>query len=97
MTALKDDKRPPRNGWAPGGYYCSCKTCNIQFAGDKRATLCADCAYKLPWPPAPIPELNDKLALVIYFETEQDREEFIQAFHEVKPNCRTVKLDMPSR
>lgn len=42
---LKDDKRPQLFGWAPGGYFCKCSECGHSFAGDKRATTCADCAY----------------------------------------------------
>lgn len=42
----KDDARPPNNGWAPGTYYCRCFTCGEAFVGDKRATKCADCAYR---------------------------------------------------
>lgn len=42
---MKDSKLPPIGGWAPGGYLCVCLDCNAQFAGDKRATQCADCAY----------------------------------------------------
>lgn len=42
----KDD-RAPRVGWAPGGYLCECSKCHIRFIGDKRATMCADCAYRI--------------------------------------------------
>lgn len=41
---------------------------------------------------AATPELASKLALVVYFENEQDREEFMAAIHEAKPNMRTVKI-----
>ena len=43
---LKPDKRPPIGGWAAGNYTCTCAVCRSQFAGDKRAIICADCAYK---------------------------------------------------
>jgi hypothetical protein len=47
----KEDSRPKRYRWAPGGYYCECFHCKELFIGDKRATTCADCAYKdLPEP-----------------------------------------------
>ncbi len=54
------DQRPKRYGWAPGSYMGSCggEGCRSKsvedkvFIGDKRATMCADCAYALPWPPA---------------------------------------------
>jgi hypothetical protein len=50
--------RPQRHGWAPGGYLCKCHGAgckdksfeDAQFIGDKRATMCADCAYALPDP-----------------------------------------------
>lgn len=88
---LKDDKRPARYMWAPGGYYCSCRECGAQYAGDKRSNLCADCAYALPDPP-PIKALNDKFPVVLYFENDTDREEFIQVVQQAKPGMRTVKL-----
>lgn len=47
---LKEDSRPPRYSWAPGEYLCTCFSCQEYFAGDKRAGLCADCAYALPDP-----------------------------------------------
>ncbi len=40
-----EDNRPQRLGWAPGGYVCRCSRCGSDFAGDKRAYQCADCAY----------------------------------------------------
>jgi hypothetical protein len=58
---FKDDKRPQRYTWAPGGYLCSCVKCRENFAGDKRANLCADCAYSLPWPPPKPVDLIDRL------------------------------------
>ncbi len=39
------DTRAPWGSWAPGGYMCSCITCGRYFEGDKRAVVCADCAY----------------------------------------------------
>ena len=30
--------------------------------------------------------------LVLYFPTNADREEFIAAFHAVKPNCKAVEM-----
>lgn len=50
------DQRPPRRGWAPGRYERRCGQCRNPFFGDKRAILCADCAYRKPQPPAPAPE-----------------------------------------
>lgn len=59
ITSLDGENRPPRYGWAPGRYFCRChgEGCkdksfeDQQFIGDKRATMCADCAYALPDPP----------------------------------------------
>lgn len=39
------DQRPQRFAWAPGNYSCKCWTCGKAFIGDKRAALCAPCAY----------------------------------------------------
>lgn len=39
------DSRPARRGWAPGHYSNRCGECGNDFIGDKRAVLCADCAY----------------------------------------------------
>ncbi len=44
------DERPKRLGWAPGRYISRCLSANCKiadntFIGDKRATMCADCAY----------------------------------------------------
>ena len=36
---------------------------------------------------------NAPKALVLYFVTDADRVEFIEAFKEAKPNVRTVALD----
>ncbi len=41
----KEDSRPQLGWWAPGGYLCRCRRCDDYFAGDKRAGICADCAY----------------------------------------------------
>ena len=40
------DNRPEKGGWAKGGYYGTCMKCRERFLGDKRASECADCAYK---------------------------------------------------
>jgi hypothetical protein len=50
---MKEDKRPQRHGWAPGGYWRKCRTCNDDYMGDKRSWICADCAYNLPLPVPP--------------------------------------------
>jgi hypothetical protein len=47
---FKTDSRPMRHMWAPGGYVNKCPTCGDDFVGDKRAQICADCAYALPTP-----------------------------------------------
>ena len=41
----KEDDRPKRKGWAPGNYFNKCRKCECEFIGDKRAWMCADCAY----------------------------------------------------
>jgi hypothetical protein len=35
------------NGWAPGYYFCTCRDCETQFTGDKRAYQCYTCANKV--------------------------------------------------
>lgn len=42
----KTDNRPKKGFWAPGKYIRTCKICNEDFIGDKRAYNCADCAYQ---------------------------------------------------
>lgn len=41
------DQRPAKThlGWAPGDYSNKCRKCGDYFSGDKRASMCADCAY----------------------------------------------------
>lgn len=39
------DQRPPRAGWATGPYTCQCCDCKEFFLGDKRAWMCANCAW----------------------------------------------------
>lgn len=41
----KEDHRPPRGAWCDGEYMCVCINCKQGFIGDKRAFICADCAY----------------------------------------------------
>jgi hypothetical protein len=54
----KTDSRPQRYSWAPGGYVHTCISCKDGFTGDKRAMLCADCAYALP-DPTPKPPVKE--------------------------------------
>jgi len=42
----KADKRPAQKGWASGSYICHCICCKCRFMGNKKAFVCADCAYK---------------------------------------------------
>jgi hypothetical protein len=55
------DERPRRHGWAPGDYLFKCRGCKSNGGkdrnciGDKRATMCADCAYALPDPALSVP------------------------------------------
>lgn len=46
MTGMKVDDRPPKGGWATGPYLNTCRRCGGDFLGDKRAWICADCAYE---------------------------------------------------
>lgn len=41
---------------------------------------------------AAVPQLKDARALVLYFPTDADRDEFVSLIHEAKPGMRTVKL-----
>ena len=45
FKSFKTDDRPKKFGWAPGNYTCKCCECKCDFVGDKRAVMCADCAY----------------------------------------------------
>jgi len=45
FKSFKTDERPKKYGWAPGNYTCKCSECECDFVGDKRASMCADCAY----------------------------------------------------
>jgi hypothetical protein len=56
---LKHDLRPKRGWWAPGGYMNTCTKCGDHFVGDKRAGMCADCAYKEPELKAPASTLPE--------------------------------------
>lgn len=64
FTTMNQHYRPARGGWAPGGYFCTCRTCQGSFIGDKRATSCADCAYakdtevNTKWSTDTIPVIN---------------------------------------
>jgi hypothetical protein len=52
----REDPRPHRHGWAPGGYINKCGGgCGKYFIGAKRAYSCADCAYAQPDPAPPVP------------------------------------------
>ena len=48
VSEIKKSVAPSKitKGWAPGDYACSCFKCKQRFWGDKRAVLCADCAYE---------------------------------------------------
>lgn len=50
IECYKQDDRPKRYGWAPGGYANKCPICGDHFIGDKRASMCADCAYSFKSP-----------------------------------------------
>jgi hypothetical protein len=41
---------------------------------------------------AAVPTLRGAKALVLYFPTDADRDEFVALIHEAKPNMRSVKL-----
>lgn len=52
---IKRDDRPQKGGWAPGNYWNKCPVCKEAFVGDKRAGICADCAYdETPKPQEPV-------------------------------------------
>lgn len=67
-----EDMRPQRYGWAPGNYMCRCGGVGCKdksredqlFIGDKRATMCADCAYALP-DPVPVDRVQNALGVII--------------------------------
>ena len=65
MLSMRSDQRAQRYGWAPGDYFGRCHGAGCEgkpfeeasFIGDKRATMCADCAYALP-SPVPVDRRN---------------------------------------
>ena len=69
---LQGDMRAQRHGWAPGSYLnrcCGfgCKEKSAEdrlFIGDKRAIMCADCAYALP-EPVPVDRVAAALAVIM--------------------------------
>lgn len=61
----KTDTRPQRHGWAPGEYVhgkCRGEQCkdleDSSWVGAKRAIMCADCAYAMPWPPIILDDID---------------------------------------
>jgi hypothetical protein len=44
-TKVRQDTRPQKGWWAPGGYIRVCYKCGQGFIGDKRAGHCSDCEY----------------------------------------------------
>lgn len=42
---MGQDIRPQKGAWAPGDYIYKCCHCGKRFIGDKRAVVCAPCAY----------------------------------------------------
>ncbi len=46
-TELKEEKKYPIGGYAPGNYWCKCCICKEKFMGDKRAVQCEPCAVKM--------------------------------------------------
>jgi hypothetical protein len=67
----KTDVRPQRFGWAPGDYIGRCCECHDAFIGDKRAIMCADCAYAIP-DPRPVPYMwGDLSAFGVKHEGEE--------------------------
>lgn len=42
---IRRDERTRKGAWAPGYYSNRCVICGEDFVGDKRALVCADCAY----------------------------------------------------
>lgn len=49
INFMPKDERPKNGAWAPGGYLCRCANCGCDFEGDKRALVCAECAYNNGW------------------------------------------------
>ncbi len=58
----KVDHRPPQQWWADGEYICQCFRCKSYFIGDKRAGMCADCAYREPEDSEEVLELKREIS-----------------------------------
>lgn len=89
MLDLEGDKRPQRHGWAPGNYFCRCHDCKEQFIGDKRAILCAPCAYMRPPNPTPRPETEDRDQIAL--DAAHQIEALPSDLHE---NQRTARIQL---
>jgi hypothetical protein len=65
------EERPQRFRWAPGDYLFKCRDCKHNGGkdrtciGDKRAIMCADCAYALPDDHEPTDMATDKHAQTV--------------------------------
>jgi len=62
----KNDDREQKGMWAPGDYCCVCSQCKDKYYGDKRSTVCADCAYK----EQPVEECEDYLPPCLHNPSE---------------------------
>jgi hypothetical protein len=88
--AWKEDKRPQRFGWAPGSYLCHCHGAGCKdlkdktFIGDKRAVICADCAYALPDVEPPLTEESLRAKVMEMFRQIRKIEIELEKFMEGK-------------
>jgi hypothetical protein len=84
------DRRDKRGGWAPGRYLCTCSQPSHvgakRFTGDKRATICADCAYAKPDPIADFDAVKARLA-----EVERQNADLQAANNRLLERERTAK------
>jgi hypothetical protein len=88
------DTRPQRHGWAPGDYLGPCRGAGCAhkpreerlFIGDKRAIMCADCAYALPDPVPVMPQETNLELLQKLIDRLQRMHSMVQlpASHEAK-------------
>lgn len=82
-TGTKSDTRSKLGGWAPGGYLCKCNGCSMEYFGDKRSIVCADCSYGMPAEPEtpPVEPKPDPHVLADHCE-ESDRQRELERLAE---------------
>lgn len=67
-----------------------CSTCAADFY--LPSGVCDHCNTIDPQWKAPVPELEGSFPLVLYFDTDADRQEFVELIQKAKPGMSTRNL-----